>query len=89
MKKVVVTGGSGWIGKYVVHSLIQRNMKCTPRIIKYNPSHLPCHWHKVNLLRDDEVKQFISDVQPSHLIHCLLGKQCHQHAMYLLIITIG
>ncbi|MGC9301159.1 hypothetical protein ACOIX7_13200 [Bacillus cereus] len=22
MKKVVVTGGSGWIGKYVVHSLI-------------------------------------------------------------------
>ena len=34
MKKVVVTGGSGWIGKYVVHSLIQRDMKCTPRIIK-------------------------------------------------------
>ncbi|TKI10646.1 NAD-dependent epimerase/dehydratase family protein, partial [Bacillus cereus] len=24
MKKVVVTGGSGWIGKYVVHSLIQK-----------------------------------------------------------------
>lgn len=88
MKKVVVTGGSGWIGKYVVHSLIQKGYEVHATYNKNNPSHLPCHWHKVNLLRDDEVKQFISDVQPSHLIH-LLGKQCHQHAMYLLIITIG
>ena len=69
MKVVVVTGGSGWIGKYVVYiHLYKGDMKCAT-YNKNNPSHLPCHWHKVNLLRDDEVKQFISDVQPSHLIH--------------------
>lgn len=69
MKKVVVTGGSGWIGKYVVHSLIQKGYEVHATYNKNNPSHLPCHWHKVNFSRDDEVKQFISDVQPSHLIH--------------------
>ena len=88
MKKVVVTGGSGWIGKYVVHSLIQEGYEVHATYNKNKPSHLPCHWHKVNLLRDDEVKQFISDVQPSHLIH-LAWEECHQHAIYLLIITIG
>lgn len=69
MKKVVVTGGSGWIGKYVVHSLIQKGYEVHATYNKNKPSHLPCHWHKVNLLRNDEVKQFIYDVQPSHLIH--------------------
>ena len=88
MKKVVVTGGSGWIGKYVVHSLIQEEYEVHATYNKNNPSHLPCHWHKVNLLRDDEVKQFISMFSLA-ISFTLLGKQCHQHAMYLLIITIG
>lgn len=88
MKKVVVTGGSGWIGKYVVHSLIQNGYEVHATYNKNKPSHLPCHWHKVNLLRDDEVKNSfpifslaISFTSP--------GKQCHQHAMFQLIITIG
>ena len=34
MKKILVTGGSGWIGKYVVHSLIQKDMKFTLHIIE-------------------------------------------------------
>lgn len=40
MKKVVVTGGSGWIGKYVVHSLIQKGYEVHATYNKNKPSHL-------------------------------------------------
>lgn len=37
MKKVVVTGGSGWIGKYVVHSLIQKEYEVHATYNKITP----------------------------------------------------
>lgn len=88
MKKILVTGGSGWIGKYVVNSLIQKGYEVHATFHTNKPSHLSCDWHKVNLLCDEEVKKLIYDIKPSHLIH-LGRKQCRQRVMYLLIITIG
>ena len=61
MKKILVTGGSGWIGKYVVHSLIQKGYEVHATYNTNKPSHLSCHWHKVNLLCDEEVKKLIYD----------------------------
>lgn len=68
-EKILVTGGSGWIGKYVVHSLIQKGYEVHATYNTNKPSHLSCHWHKVNLLCDEEVKKLIYDMKPSHLIH--------------------
>ncbi|QWG68060.1 SDR family oxidoreductase [Bacillus mycoides] len=69
MKKILVTGGSGWIGKYVVHSLIQKGYEVHATYNKNKPSHLSCHWHKVNLLRDEEVKKLIYEIKPTYLFH--------------------
>ncbi|MED0972861.1 NAD-dependent epimerase/dehydratase family protein [Bacillus paramycoides] len=69
MKKILVTGGSGWIGKYVVHSLIQKGYEVHATYNKNKPPHLSCHWHKVNLLRDEEVKKLIYDITPTYLVH--------------------
>ncbi|WP_439873600.1 NAD-dependent epimerase/dehydratase family protein [Bacillus mycoides] len=69
MKKILVTGGSGWIGKYVVHSLIQKGYEVHATYNKNKPSHLSCHWHKVNLLRDEEVKKLIYEIKPTYLVH--------------------
>ncbi|MBJ7939409.1 NAD-dependent epimerase/dehydratase family protein [Bacillus cereus] len=69
MKKILVTGGNGWIGKYVVSSLIQMGYEVHATYNRNKPSHILCHWHKVNLLNNDEVKKLIHHIKASHLIH--------------------
>ncbi|MHB0801882.1 NAD(P)-dependent oxidoreductase [Bacillus thuringiensis] len=69
MKKVLVTGGNGWIGKYVVDLLVQMGYEVHATYNKNKPpQQLLCHWHKVNLLCDEEIKKLVSSLRPSHLV---------------------
>lgn len=68
MNKTLVTGGNGWIGKYVVSSLIQMGYVVHATYNRNKPSHILCHWHTVNLLNNDEVKKLIHHIKSSHLI---------------------
>ncbi|MBF7149823.1 NAD-dependent epimerase/dehydratase family protein [Bacillus toyonensis] len=81
MKKILVTGGNGWIGKYVVTSLIQMGYEVHATYYSNKPSHISCNWHKINLLHNEEVKDLIYDIRPSHLIHLAweaVPPQCYQ-----------
>lgn len=49
MKKVLITEGNGGIGKYVVRSLMQMGYEVYATYNRNKPSHILCHWHKVNL----------------------------------------
>ncbi|WP_459502422.1 NAD-dependent epimerase/dehydratase family protein [Bacillus sp. C1] len=69
MKTVLVTGGNGWIGKYVVNSLIEMGFEVHATYQKNKPSHILCNWHKVNLLDHEEIKNLVNKVRASHLIH--------------------
>ncbi|KFN02367.1 NAD-dependent epimerase/dehydratase family protein [Bacillus clarus] len=69
MKKILVTGGNGWIGKYVVNTLVNMGYEVHATYNRNKPSNISCHWHKVNLLNEEEVQKLIHQIKASHLIH--------------------
>lgn len=72
MKKVLVTGASGFIGQHALNTLIERGgfdvhaitSKDIPRnkIADYS-------WHVANLLESTQIKALFHAVQPTHLLH--------------------
>lgn len=68
MKKVLLTGASGYIGQFVIDPLIRagyevhaatRIAKCDDRVC----------WHRADLLEKKEVNDLLSLVRPSHILH--------------------
>jgi nucleoside-diphosphate-sugar epimerase len=72
MKKILLTGATGYIGKftierllardYVVHAVSSKNFAAAP------PSD-NLVWHRANLLSDDETDDLLRAVRPTHLLH--------------------
>ena len=70
MKRVLLTGASGFVGRhcfealsacdYEVHAVSSVAGVATPGV----------HWHQANLLADAEVSELLAEVQPTHLLHC-------------------
>ncbi|MCR8844265.1 NAD(P)-dependent oxidoreductase [Paenibacillus sp. SC116] len=71
MKRVLVTGGSGWIGRHVTAQLQGKgfDVHATYRSRLIPNTSLACHWHQVDLLDEAAVASLIRSVQPTHLIH--------------------
>ncbi|MCR8643448.1 NAD(P)-dependent oxidoreductase [Paenibacillus sp. N1-5-1-14] len=69
MCPILVTGGSGWIGRYVIRELLRKGYNVHATYHRSKPADLACTWHQVNLLRDAEVAELIHLVKPSYLVH--------------------
>lgn len=70
MKKVIVTGASGFIGKHALSFLINKGYEVHgiyySKIIDNIPNII---WHKANLLDPSETQALFDEIKPSHLLH--------------------
>ncbi|MDQ0417050.1 nucleoside-diphosphate-sugar epimerase [Croceifilum oryzae] len=69
MKKVLVTGANGWIGKNVLQPLLEKGYEVHATSTKVVDSSNQYQWHNVNLLHFQDIKEVMKQVKPTHLLH--------------------
>lgn len=73
MKKVLVTGATGFIGRHVLKPLIESHFEVhatTSRsLVNPQSGSVSCTWHIVDLLDPTQVKSLLRAVKPTHLLH--------------------
>lgn len=72
MKKVMLTGASGFIGRHTIPFLIKRGFEVHAVHHDREPQTAPTaglHWHQCNLLNSSEQMHLLSEVKPTHLLH--------------------
>lgn len=73
MKRVLVTGGRGFIGRHTLAPLINRGFDvhatATSNFVPEDLSNLPVTWHTCNLLAPNVPADLVGRVRPSHLLH--------------------
>ncbi|VBB05182.1 Hypothetical protein LUCI_0389 [Lucifera butyrica] len=73
MKKILLTGAAGFIGRQTIPSLLEKNYEV--HAIYYRSADLPYHrqdgvyWRQCNLLDGEAVRKIVMEVAPSHLLH--------------------
>jgi nucleoside-diphosphate-sugar epimerase len=71
MRKVLVTGASGFIGRHTIDTLVRQGFEV--HAVGSNPASVSisrdCHWHITNLVNTSEIKPLLEKVKPSHLLH--------------------
>ncbi len=70
MKTVLVTGGSGFVGRHCLAGLVERgyDVHATSR----TPDHPPTAgvtWHVADLLEDGMARKLVQMIRPTHLLH--------------------
>ena len=71
MKKLLITGATGFIGRYCLQLLSGSN---TFEIHAVSSKDRECHrlnvrWHRADLLDPGQVKELLKQIRPSHLLH--------------------
>ena len=70
MKRVLVTGGSGFVGKHVLPLLVQNGYEVHATAFENRRITLAgVIWHPVDLLNQEDTGRLLSEIQPSHLLH--------------------
>lgn len=69
LKKVVLTGASGFIGRHAVESLIRREYEVHAISRQHFDSSVNVYWHNVDLFNPIQVESIFKIVRPSHLLH--------------------
>lgn len=70
MKKVIITGASGFIGHHTLNSLIQKGFEVHAVYSQQQPQSLASvNWYQVNLLDPHQIQEFLSKVKATHLLH--------------------
>ncbi|MGA3229658.1 MAG: NAD(P)-dependent oxidoreductase [Candidatus Binatus sp.] len=70
MKRVIVTGASGWIGSHALPFLVERGYEV--RAVANRGGSAPAHgveWHRTDLLDESAVMPMLERVRPTHLLH--------------------
>jgi UDP-glucuronate decarboxylase len=71
MKKILVTGANGFVGRHTLKPLLKKNyqvhaLSSSGKIIEDHPEVI---WHFLNLHDHDSVKNLMHKVRPTHLLH--------------------
>ncbi len=69
MKKVLVTGGSGFIGRHCLPLFAANGYEVHAVSIVPEDPQPHVHWHVMDLLSPPEVQKLITTIQPTHLLH--------------------
>lgn len=73
MKKVLLTGASGFVGRHCLSSLAARGYEVHALSSK-GPNGIPAlpgvSWHRSDLLDKTQVSLLLEQVRPTHLLHC-------------------
>ena len=70
MKKVLVTGATGFIGRHCLPLLLSRGYEVHAVSSKATDKKSPnIYWHQADLLEPEECLNLLAEVQPSHLLH--------------------
>ena len=73
MKRVLLTGASGFVGRHCLHGLVIKGYEVHAVA---SPRHtLPAalrgvHWHQADLLDRGRISDLLAEVRPTHLLHC-------------------
>jgi nucleoside-diphosphate-sugar epimerase len=71
MKKVILTGATGFIGKQAIAPLIDADFE-VHAVTSRNPpqsTYPEVKWHEIDLFQNAAVEALLREVQPSHLMH--------------------
>ncbi len=69
MKRVLVTGASGFIGRNALQPLIDRGYDVHASFTDAALETEKVQWHQVNLMEHAAVEKLCADLQPTHLLH--------------------
>lgn len=70
MKKVLVTGADGFIGRYTLPMLIRAGFEVHALCWHEEPEQQNgIFWHRINLMRRQDVNDLLADIQVTHLLH--------------------
>ena len=70
MKRVLVTGGSGFIGSHCLEPLLHRSFDVHAVSTRPHPGAITAvTWHAADLLDPAAATALVAEVQPSHLLH--------------------
>jgi len=67
--RVIVTGGSGFIGRHTIPQLLQKGYEVHAVSSRPHPIIPDVHWHQLNLLDAAQTKALLRNVRPTHLLH--------------------
>lgn len=70
MKRVILTGAGGFIGRHCVRPLLDRGYE-VHAVDRKPPEHVAegVRWHTTDLLDIEAVRRLVQDVKPTHLLH--------------------
>ncbi|CAN5858698.1 NAD(P)-dependent oxidoreductase [soil metagenome] len=69
MKRVLLTGATGFIGRHCLPSLSSNGYEVHAVSSKAQPKTSDVSWHQADLLDSSQVSDLISSVRPTHLLH--------------------
>jgi nucleoside-diphosphate-sugar epimerase len=75
--RVLLTGGSGFVGSHVLQRLMSDNIECIT--LGRSNRHASSQHITSDLLSDQDFNQLLSNIKPSHLIHLAW---CTEHGKY-------
>ncbi|MGH7307135.1 MAG: NAD-dependent epimerase/dehydratase family protein [Candidatus Rokuibacteriota bacterium] len=69
MKRVLLTGASGFIGSHVLPILAARGFEIHAVSRRAQPPVAGACWHRVDLLEPERAARLVAETRPSHLLH--------------------
>src|SRR5688572_5048389 len=69
MKRVLVTGASGFLGLHALPVLAARGFEVHATSLRKQPVVPGVRWHQSNLLDEQSIARLIAEVRVSHLLH--------------------